>query len=227
MEVNARFTNITFSVSESDTLSSETLGQIHAFFEKTYVQPNHDYLDTSLQRLRYIALALKEEKLIGMALADTRFEKLPGFSEPQLLTLGGIGCIDAEYRRVGVFSHISHLAGTANGLVERAKERILACGRAAHPASFRSITRYPTVIPKFSVPLTAWQWDVASAVAELYGVTLKPNSMVVVGSGKPIGYPNVDIDVEKDEWQIFQDVDRDKGENLLALAWIPDLPEGW
>jgi hypothetical protein len=50
---------------------------------------------------------------------------------------------------------------------------------------------------------------------------------VVVGKGKPIGYPKLEIIVDEKEWLPFNGVNRDRGDSLLAVSWNPDAPEGW
>ena len=55
-----------------------------------------------------------------------------------------------------------------------------------------------------------------------------PQTFAVRGSGVPIGYPVVDMgDVAPGEWEVFRDVNRDRGDSLLGIAWTPDPPEGW
>jgi hypothetical protein len=227
MTADPQLSDLTFFVAPSGSIAASDLKDVHDLFERAYDQPNHAYLDHSLSRLGYIALARSGAGLVGFALGETLYSELPGFGEPQLITLGGIGCIDPTCRRTGVFSHISVMAAGESRLLESRTGRVLACGRMAHPVGFRSITRYPTAIPREGIPVTEWQLAVAAAVAELYGVTLKPGSLVVAGSGKPIGYPRIEIDVADEEWLPFRDVDRERGDSLLGLAWIPDVPEGW
>ena len=101
------------------------------------------------------------------------------------------------------------------------------CGRMAHPASFRAMNRSPAVIPKHGVPLSDWQKEVGLCVAGLYGVNLDPETMVVIGSGVPIGYPIIEQDVTEEEWLLFKTVNRDRGDSLLGITWSPDAPEGW
>jgi hypothetical protein len=227
MTTDSRFPDLEFFVGASDSVAAGDLEDVHALFARAYDRANHAYLDHSLSRLGSIALARTSARLVGLALADTLYAELPGFADPQLITLGGIGCIDPTYRRTGVFSRVSQLATRANGLLENARSRVLACGRMGHPAGFRNISRYPTTVPKAGVPVTKWQLAVGAAVARLYGVTLKSNSLVVAGSGTPIGYPKLEIDVADEEWLPFRDVDRERGDSLLGLAWIPDAPDGW
>ena len=89
------------------------------------------------------------------------------------------------------------------------------------------MSQNPTVVPKVGVPITAWQKEVGLRVAELYGVTLNPETFVVEGTGTPIGYPDIEVEVPDSEWRIFGEVNRDRGDSLLAIAWSPDAPEDW
>ena len=222
-----RFPGIEFHVDRSEALDGSDSDQVHALFAETYAQPNHEYLDKSLGRLRYIALARAGDSLVGFALADARLVELPGFAELQSVLLAGIACVRDEYRRGGLFSMIAVEAARGSGLLERTSGRFLACGRMAHPVGFRSMKRLHKAVPDAERMLSAWHLDVAAAVADLYGVRLRGNSLVVVGSGQPIGYPRIEIEVDPEEWLPFADVDRDRGDSLLGLAWTPDAPAGW
>jgi hypothetical protein len=62
----------------------------------------------------------------------------------------------------------------------------------------------------------------------MYGVSgFDPDTFVCAGSGVPIGYPRIDMDVGPEEWDVFAPVNRERGDSLLGLCWIPDAPEGW
>ena len=54
-----------------------------------------------------------------------------------------------------------------------------------------------------------------------------PETFVCLGDGTPIGYPMMEFDVEPHEWELFEAVDRDRGDALLAIAWTPDAPLDW
>jgi hypothetical protein len=72
------------------------------------------------------------------------------------------------------------------------------------------------------------QREVGQTVAEAYGVHgFDPETFVCIGSGRPIGYPNMVLGVDSHEWEIFEPVDRHRGDALLAIAWLPDAPAGW
>jgi hypothetical protein len=211
-----------------DTVSvqKKDLERVHQLFDLSYCQANHAYLEKSFSTLKYVALATVERTLVGFAVADTVETPLPRMDDPQIVTLAGICCVDAYYRRVGLFKKLEILAAGANGIL-RSGKRVLMCGRMAHPVSFRTMRGFPSVIPKVGVPLSEWHKEVGLKVAELYGVTLDPETFVVVGDGSPIGYPNLQYEVAEEEWLPFEAVNRDRGDALLGIFWVPDAPEGW
>lgn len=207
-------------------LEKDDLEQVHQLFDLSYRQANHAYLEKAFTKLRYIALATAGENLAGFAVADTVETLLPRLVEPQIVTLAGICCVDAPYRRVGLFKNLEILAASASGFL-RSGKRVLMCGRMAHPVSFRTMRGFPSVIPRAGVPLSDWHREMALRVAELYGSTLDPETLVVIGDGTPIGYPNIEYEVAEEEWLPFQAVNRDRGDALLGIFWYPDAPEGW
>ncbi|OGP51946.1 MAG: hypothetical protein A2Y79_11750 [Deltaproteobacteria bacterium RBG_13_43_22] len=218
--------NLQTRVVQTDKLTAAERHTIHALFDLGYGQANHGYLDQSLTKLRFLALAHDQETPVGFAVGDAVIAPLPRMAEPQCVILAGICCIAPGYRRLGLFTYLESLAIRESGVV-RPEERSLSCGRMAHPASFRIIRGNPTVVPKYGHAPTEWQKEVGLCVAELYGVHLDPETFVVIGKGKPIGYPKIDIKVEEEEWLPFRSVNRDRGDSLLGIAWNPDAPEGW
>lgn len=218
--------NLNTRVIQTAELTAADLHTIHDLFDTAYEQANHDYLDQSLTKLRFLALAHDQITPVGFALADAVITPLPRMAEPQCVLLAGICCIDPGYRRLGLFAHLESLAIRESGLV-RPGSRSLACGRMAHPASFRILRGNPTAVPKYGQDPSEWQKEVGLRVAELYGVHLDPETFVVIGKGKPIGYPKIDITVEEEEWLPFRSVNRDRGDSLLGIGWNPDAPEGW
>ncbi len=218
--------NLHTGVIQTSELTTTDLQTIHGLFDLAYEQANHSYLDQSLTTLRFLALAHDQATAVGFALADAVITPLPRMVEPQCVILAGICCIAPGYRRLGLFAHLESLAIRESGLV-RTGSRSLACGRMAHPASFRIMRGNPTVVPKYGQAPSEWHKEVGFRVAELYGVHLDPETFVVVGKGKPIGYPKMDIKVEEEEWLPFREVNRDRGDSLLGIGWNPDAPEGW
>lgn len=219
-------TEFNFRVIRSLELTGPDLRAIHDLFAVNYAQANHAYLDQSFKKLRFTALAYDRETPIGFALGDAVMTTLPRMDGTHGVILAGICCISPDYRRHGLFSLLESKAIQAGGVPEPDK-RSLVCGRMAHPASFRILSRNPTVVPRYGVSPTEWQKEVGLFVADLYGCDLDPETFVVRGKGSPIGYPKIEIKVDEDEWLPFKPVDRDRGDSLLAIAWSPDAPEGW
>jgi len=213
-------------VVRTDAMEKGDLDLVHRLFDLSYRQANHSYLEKSFSRLRYIAIATVGEMPVGFAVADTIETNLPRMSGLQVVNLAGICCVAPEFRRMGLFRKLEGLAADASG-ISRAGKRTLICGRMAHPASFRTVSRTQAVIPKYGVPLSDWQKEIGLCVAGLYGVNLDPEAMVVIGSGVPIGYPVIEQEVTEEEWLPFKAVNRDRGDSLLGITWNPDAPEGW
>jgi GNAT superfamily N-acetyltransferase len=199
---------------------------MHALFDSNYRQANHPYLDKSFAVLRYAALAKAHDGTpAGFALGDMRIVDLPRLPATAV-ALAGICCVAPAYRRRGLFGALEMTAIGGAGI--RPQGRSLAVGRMAHPASMRTMSRNPGVVPRPGVPITRWQREVGNAIAEMYGVErFHDDTFLVEGSGAPIGYPVMEVDVEPEEWVVFETVDRDRGDSLLGLSWRPDAPPGW
>jgi hypothetical protein len=151
--------------------------------------------------------------------------ELPRLSA-QTVSLAGIACVAPEFRRRGLFRELGRLAITAGTAPEN--PRRLVCGRVAHPAALRTIGRIPTAVPRPGIRPTSWQQNVGKTIAEAYGVhTFDPTTFVCIGDGRPIGYPRIELEVEPHEWDLFQPVNRDRGDALLAIAWVPEAPPDW
>lgn len=213
-------------VVRTEALTNDEIDMVHQLFEQSYRQANHVYLEKSFSKLRYIAIATVGKTPVGFAVADTVETDLPRMTGPQIVNLAGICCVAPGFRRRGLFRKLEGLAANASG-ISRTGKRVLTCGRMAHPASFRIMNQSPAVIPKYGVSLSDWQKEVGLRVAELYGVNLDPETMVVIGDGVPIGYPIIEQEVAEEEWLPFKNVIRDRGDSLLGISWSPDAPEGW
>jgi hypothetical protein len=210
---------------ETDALSEAEREVLLALFQSSYRQANPAFLEKSLETLRWVAFAHQEGRPVGFGLGETRVMDLPRLPA-QVVSLAGICCVQGELRRRGLFGRLERLALTAQQVPEA--PRRLVCGRMAHPAALRTIAQIPTLVPKAGHRPTPWQREVGQAIAEAYGVHgFDPETFVCIGPGEPIGYPDIEFDVEPHEWELFEPVDRDRGDALLAIAWAPDAPPGW
>lgn len=219
------FSEFDFTVKETRALSEQERGEMFRLFELNYRQANPAFLTKSLATLGYAALAFKDGLAVGFGVAETRVMDLPRLPD-QVVSLAGISCIAPEFRRRGLFWKLEVLAFQANSIPEGTRR--LVCGRMAHPAAMRTIALLPACLPRPGVRPTAWQREVGRAIAGAYAVhEFDPETFVCIGSGTPTGYPRIEFDVEPHEWEVFEAVDRDRGDALLAIAWVPDAPPGW
>ena len=219
------FSSFDFKVVETCNASTEELQNAFALFEMNYRQPNRSYLEKSLGTLSYFALAEHQGTPAGFAVGERRVMDLPRLPA-QLIELAGICCIAPQFRRRGLFSMLEALAIGAAKVPER--PRRLTCGRVAHPAAMRTIAINPTVVPKPGVRPSPWQQEIGQGIASTYGAhAFDPDTFICVGPGEPIGYPIIEVEVQREEWEVFRQVNRDRGDTLLAIVWVPDAPPGW
>jgi hypothetical protein len=217
--------SIEFDVVATSGLGERALDRVLALFRASYRAANEAYLKRSLTRLSFIATATSADALAGFALGEMRIMDLPRLPQ-QAVALAGICCIDAGFRRRGLFRELERRAFMAAGV--SFEPRVLSCGRMAHPASFRTMNWSPTHVPKRRTRPTPWQREVGAIIAAAYGVnSFDPDTFVCLGSGIPIGYPSMEMDVRPEEWDVFAPVNRDRGDSLLGFFWVPDAPEGW
>ncbi len=206
-------------------VSPDDVALMHELFDACYREANHEHLDKSLTVLRYVTFAHRGGEPAAFALADHLIVDLPRLPQTTL-TRGGLCCVLPEFRRHGLFGALMARSIAAGDM--RSPGRMLTVGRMAHPGAFRMLSVRPGIVPKPDVTPTAWQQEVGQAVAGIYGVeNFDPETFVCIGSGKPIGYPVMELTAEKHEWNVFKPVDRDRGDALLGIAWNPDPPEGW
>ncbi len=198
---------------------------MQGLFASNYRQANAAYLDKSFSVLHYAAIATHGDAPAGFALGELRVMDLPRLPQ-QLVAMAGICCVAPDFRRRGLFGGLEQAAMRASGIVPAG--RFLSTGRMAHPASMRTMARNASVVPRPGVPATPWQREVGRAIAAAYGTQrFDDETFVCIGSGTPIGYPIMEIEVEPEEWRVFEHVDRDRGDSLLGLCWQPDGPDGW
>lgn len=218
-------TDIEFKTLPSDSLSSGDQAAMLRLFDSCYRQANPAYLDDTIERLSHASLAYHDGTLVGFGLGGVRMMDLPRVPQAAV-ALGGLSCVVPEFRRRGLTGDLGqrNIVASADG----PHNRTLLCGRSAHPAGFRMFLRNDSVVPQRGSPPTLWQQEVGQIVADAYGVVaFDPLTFVCTGSGKPIGYPILELDVEPEEWELFGPVNRDRGDSLLGIVWIPDAPPGW
>jgi len=206
-------------------MTADDRTRVFALFDAAYRQANHAYLEKSFGTLPHLSIAMHAAEPAGFALADMRVLDLPRLPG-QVVAMAGICCIAARFRRHGLFGALERAAMAAAGIVPVG--RMINAGRMAHPASYRTMARSAAAVPgRGNVP-SPWHQQVGAAIAAAYGVAdFDPKTFVCHGAGVPIGYPDMDLDVTPEEWDVFAPVDRDRGDSLLGISWTPDAPDGW
>ena len=225
--------DLTVTVSETGDLPRPWREALHRLFDETYARADHGYLDKSLDLLRFAAVAVTDEatassgNVVGFALGETRVLDLPGFPA-QPTGLAGLCCVHGAFRNRGLFRSLEgSVLGAGLSRTGRGR-RLLTAGRVAHPASLRVMRRNAGTLPSPGTAPTAFQGQIAGRVAACYGVAgFDPDTFVCQGRGRPIGYPRMRVEASAEEWELFASVDRDRGDSLLALSWIPDAPPAW
>jgi hypothetical protein len=218
--------NFAFRTVPIERLTAADRQLLSELFDECFHNANQAHLKKLLGQLRTVSVALSDEKPVGFTMSDVRIMDLPRLRE-QVVMLGGLTCVVSEFHRRGLMMEL----GSRN-LIEstpRWGQRTLTCGRYVHPAVFRRVvgTR-ESGVPRPGVRPTAWQQEVGRVIADAYGVEdFDPETFVCRGSGRPIGDPIIDIQVEPQDWEVFRHVDRDRGDSLLGIVWIPDSPAGW
>ena len=213
-------------VVETASVRDVDVARVKAAFAENYREANLAYLEKSLGKLAYLAMAETEDgTLAGFALGEMRIVDLPRLPGTAV-RLAGLCCVSMAFRRQHLFGKLEVAAISARDVGQH--ERLLSAGRMAHPGSFRGMASNPTAVPRSGVPLTPWQKEVGIAVAEAYGTAVfDPETFVCHGTGVPIGFPVIDLQTTEEEWEVFKPVDRLKGDSLLGIAWAPTAPEGW
>jgi len=211
---------------ETSSTPPGVFAEVQRLFAENYRDANLAYLEKNFGKLKYVSLARDGHgTLAGFALGELRTMDLPRLPATPV-RLAGLCCVGLEFRRHGLFGKLESLAIGVER--ESPTARVLSAGRTAHPASFRGFFRNPAAVPHAGRRPTDWQQAVGAAIAEAYGSPgFDPETFVVKGSGVPIGWPVIDIEATAEEWEMFKNVDRSRGDSLLGIAWNPGPPEGW
>jgi len=212
------------------TIATQDIGEgdldvVLQLFRESYREANEAYLRKSLTTLAYVTVAWENERPAGFGFAETRVIDLPELPG-QVVGMGGICCVSPPYRRIHLFGELERRSLRAGPV--KAEGRVLETGRMAHPASYRGMSRNPSAVPRRGQRPSQWQQAVGAAIAEAYGSPgFDPETFVVRGSGKPVGFPAIEIEATPEEWELFAPVNRLEGDSLLGIAWSPDAPPGW
>ena len=215
-----------FRTVPTDSLTTADRQLLTELVDASFRQANQAHLEKLLRQLRCVSLALHDDKPAGFTLSDVRTMDLPRLPE-QIVMLGGLACVAPEFQRRGLMLELARRNFMES--TPRWTERALFCVRYGHPAAFRRIVaRNESGVPKPGVQPTACQQEVGRVIADAYGEErFDPETFVCMGTGTPIGYPIIEFEVEPLDWEVFRHVDRERGDSLLGIVWMPDAPAGW
>lgn len=220
------FPEFVFRTVPIDGLTTADRQLLSGLFDECFHNANQAHLDKLLGQLRTVSVALCDEKPAGFTMSDVRIMDLPRVRE-QVVMLGGLTCIVPEFHRRGLMMELA-----SRNLMEsspRWAQRTLICGRYVHPAVFKRVVgARESGVPRPGVRPTAWQQGVGRVIADAYAVReFHAETFVCRGSGRPIGDPIIDLQLEPEDWDVFRHVDRDRADSILGIVWIPDAPPGW
>lgn len=226
MDSEREFAGFVFRTAPADGLATGDRQLLFELFDACFRHADHAHLDRLLGQLRYVTLALVGEEPAGFSVGEIRVMELPRLGE-QTVMLGGLTCVAPEFRRRGLMIELAQRNIKASA--PRWSGRALFCVRYGHPAAFKSVVAaIESGVPRPRITPTAWQQEVGRVIADAYGVeAFDPETFVCRGSGTPVGYQIMDVEVEPQDWEVFRHVDRDRGDSLLGIVWRPDAPDGW
>lgn len=203
------------------------MDDILSLFKANYDQANLSYINRSIETLKYIALASLSNELVGFGFGETRIMPLPRLTDNETVALAGISCVDPNVRQRGLFSQMAFHLLTHDDYISPNRPYLF-CGRMAHAISYRTIAKMsPNRVPRVGKVLKPWHQEVLVAAADAFKVSVDPTTGIVRGSGQPVGFPRVAFDPTAEEKALFHDVDRNSGDSLLTVAWLPSPPPGW
>lgn len=108
------FSSFVFRTVPTDSLAAEDRALMLGLFHACVRQANLAHLEKSLERLRYVSLALHDGEPAGFGLADRRTMDLPRLPR-QTVIMGGLCCVAPEFRRRGLFGELERRAATVDG----------------------------------------------------------------------------------------------------------------
>lgn len=218
---------IQVNVLKGDDLTSCQIDQLLELFDANYENANHAYFLKSFETMQWIALATTKGAMAGFAIGESKRTELPRMEGQQTVAMAGISCINSSFRRHGLFTKLA-LATLMQGDLIKPGQPFLFCGRMAHAITYRTMhNNSNNSVPSARQPISDWHKEVLLHLADLYNVKIDPKTSVVIGKGAPIGYPRISYEATDEEKVLFENVNRDRGDSLLAMSWKPDPPAGW
>ena len=215
-------------------LTAKELAGIHEVFGAAYRDANHEWLDRRLRGLDGIGIGWRDEAMVGfVASSSARDVELPVIGHRRV-TDGGITCIHPFAQGTG----LANALGQAMIRSRPGGDPDIVVNHYATPVTLRAMfhighyTWPGNNIREAAAALASpapCQRRVGAALAEQGGATAYDAEHWVLRGGQPAGDSVTDpVDLEPEYLQLFDHVDRSRGETLLGVFWItPPPPEWW
>jgi hypothetical protein len=196
-------------------------------FSTTYRRADLAYLEEQVPYFDCVSMATIEGEPAGFVFFGSREAELPGLGLTNMV-MGGLSCVKPEFRRMGVWDAMRFDPRIQTFLIPPREMKGMSVGRMAHPGSFRGFSGLSGLTPAIGKAITPWQQDVGAGVALAFDIeNFDPPTFVCRGRGRPLGEAFVNVEVSAEEWERFQNVDRSRGDTLLAIGFWPNPPDGW
>lgn len=217
---------------EVEVVSCRELTQAHRalmrdVFTASYRDADVEYLDEQPPLYDCVSMARIGGEPAGFVFFGAKFAEIPRVGERHVM-LGGLSCVKPTFQRMGVWDAM-RMDPRIRGLVPQPEEmKGVNVGKMAHPGSFRAFKGMPGLVPTVGRQPTQWQRDVGAVIAETIGVDdYDAPTFVCRGRGRPIGEAVIQLDASSEDWELFRNVDRARGDTLLAFGFWPSAPDGW
>jgi hypothetical protein len=216
-------------------LTDDERARVHRVFDAAFRGADHSYLDRTLARMSSIGLGFRDDELLGFCTCTQAELDFPGLGR-RIFNDAGLTCVDPGARLSGLSNAIGHmaLAGMkAIGMSDFAMLHYATPVTAKATFSFtgggsgwpgRDVEEW---VANYRMSPTANQRAAGQTIARyLQAEEYDDEHWVLIGTGHPLestALPNL----EPEYFELFEHVDLNRGDQLLALFWPQPPPEWW
>lgn len=216
-------------------LTDDERAQVHRVFDNAFRGADHTYLERTLARMSSIGLGFRDDDVLGFCACTQAELELPGLGR-RIFNDAGLTCVDPGARLSGLSNAIGHMALAGMKIIGMPDFAMLHYSTPVTVKATFSFTGGGAGWPgkdieewvaNYRMSPTANQRAAGTAIAEyLHAEEYDDEHWVLIGTGHPIestAVPNL----EPAYLELFEHVDLDRGDQLLALFWQEPPPEWW
>ena len=216
-------------------LTPDERAQVHRVFDTAFRQADHSYLDRTLARMSSIGLGFRDQELLGFCTCTQAELDFPGLGR-RIFNDAGLTCVDPAARLSGLTNGIGHMALAGMkiiGMPDFAMLHYVTPVTAKGTFSFvGSGAGWPGSnieewVANYRTSPTINQRAAGQTIAAyLHAEDYDDEHWVLIGTGRPLqstAVPNL----EPAYFELFEHVDLNRGDQLLALFWPQPPPEWW